>query len=306
MEIKKPNDYSSEEKKKILLQWWYSDWEKRALVKELDRYDLAGVIGESCAVNGMVEFMKATDNIPDILFKTAAFDYELGDFSDKARNAMLKGSFYDYCAHKAQVFDRLKDSVLFGKSMDTFIYDMVGRYNRDFSEGDQLVDRILRLSVPYTEFKWNRLCASSIGTLYNRCLLNVSDLEDEKFRGDFTVGEGIEGVSYFSTDKLNSSRDEIMEMISRLPKKVKDGVPFDEFCVADNGYKWGTEYFADKLIKLGTATGLLYFPAPREDWQFLPGGMPYIATTEEDVKVIPGHKAYEYAKVKNDGKGTSA
>lgn len=299
MEVKKLCNYSGEEKKKILLQWWYSDWKKRALVKELARYELDEVIGESCSIDGMINFMRAAENYPDILLKTAAADYEFGDSSDKAARAMLNGKFYDYCTLRAQIYDQLKDTTLFSKSMDNFLHDVVGRYNRDFCDGEQLVDRILCMSLPYTELKMNRLSVSNIETLYNRCVLKTSDLDKGRFEGDFTVGEGIKGESYFNTDKLNFSSDEIMGMISQLPEKVKDGISFDEFCVTDEGYKWGNERVAEMLIRLGNACGFLYFPAPREDWQYLPGGMPYIAATGIEKKVIPGKKEWEYVKTRD-------
>lgn len=286
--------YTEEEKKKLLLQWWYSDTEKKELVKELEKFDKLDVIGDSKPVLEMTEFMKICDFILDIVLKTAVIAYAFADGSEKAHEAMKKEEFYKHCNKSAKLFDWWQNSAIVKIATNEFLDDTINKYNDDLTNGEALVDKILTLSKPYTEFKCYALTGPNILNIYNRCLVETKDIETGKFNGSVLVGEGLKGCSLFSTDRINYSRDEIEHMIKSLPEQIKDGISYDEFCKTKSGYKWGNDFYADMLMKLGTAAMLLYFPLPREDWEYLPGGKPYIIASETKERIILGDTTDEY------------
>ncbi len=85
----------------------------------------------------------------------------------------------------------------------------------------------------------------------------------------------------FNRDKVTANRDNILSMLSYLPKEFHalkgGGWTFLNLCVDADGQQWtDLHQKCDMLICLGIAIGAVKFLLAREFWQCFPGGMPYV------------------------------
>lgn len=85
----------------------------------------------------------------------------------------------------------------------------------------------------------------------------------------------------FSVPQLGRSREEIIRMLLCLQSGFrvdeKGGGSVGAATIREDGSFWtGDMSDVEKLVSLGVAVGLVSFPAPREKWSRLPGGLPYI------------------------------
>lgn len=101
------------------------------------------------------------------------------------------------------------------------------------------------------------------------------------------VTEGIMAKMAFDRDKLAMHRTEIGDMLSQLPTEFKtkdqgggDGWSFLNACMDSDGNQWtGMHSTMDQLFVLGIATDQAEWCMPKEMWDLLPGGMPYVVVT---------------------------
>lgn len=85
----------------------------------------------------------------------------------------------------------------------------------------------------------------------------------------------------FNRDKVTANRDNILSMLSYLPKEFHalkgGGWTFLNLCVDADGTWWtDLHQMCDKLLTLGIAIGAVKFVFQRGLWQCFPGGMPYV------------------------------
>lgn len=85
----------------------------------------------------------------------------------------------------------------------------------------------------------------------------------------------------FNRDKVTANRDNILSMLSYLPKEFHalkgGGWTFLNLCVDADCQQWtDLHQKCDMLICLGIAIGAVKFLLAREFWQCFPGGMPYV------------------------------
>ena len=86
----------------------------------------------------------------------------------------------------------------------------------------------------------------------------------------------------FHPQRLEENRFKITELLLQCHENFMEsseakGYSFLAFCEDKNGEQWtGLHAVCDNLICLGLAIEKVVFLLPREVWQMLPGGMPYI------------------------------
>lgn len=126
--------------------------------------------------------------------------------------------------------------------------------------------------------------------LFIECLANAPedrDLAALAADSEYTIVEGIMHTTGFSTEKLESHRAEIVEMLSWLPTDFRDNVAagggggwsFLNACEDREGVLWGSHPVMDQLFQLGIGLGVARWLLPRKFWPALPGGMPYVSVT---------------------------
>ena len=95
------------------------------------------------------------------------------------------------------------------------------------------------------------------------------------------VGEGVKVKVGFHPERLKECEPLIEEMLDGLPDNFKKtgggGWTFLNMCQDKEENQWADLHqTVDELVALGTATKKLSFLMPREMWEVLPGGMPYL------------------------------
>lgn len=90
----------------------------------------------------------------------------------------------------------------------------------------------------------------------------------------------------FYKDKLQENKQNIIDMLSYLPKEFMQntggGYSFLMACNDKDGKQWtGLHLTMEKLFALGTGIERVKCLLPRELWQMMPGGMPYFMVLEE-------------------------
>lgn len=95
------------------------------------------------------------------------------------------------------------------------------------------------------------------------------------------VGEGVQMKVGFHPERLKESEPIISEMLKDLPDSFQKtgggGMSFLNMGEDKEGNQWADLHRTmDELVSLGNATGKTQFLMPKEMWDVLPGGMPYI------------------------------
>lgn len=95
------------------------------------------------------------------------------------------------------------------------------------------------------------------------------------------IAEGIMVKVGFHPDRLKEYETTIVQMLDGLSDNFKKsgggGHSFLSMCEDKNGTQWADLHQTmDELVALGIATKKLSYVMPREMWNMLPGGMPYV------------------------------
>lgn len=121
-----------------------------------------------------------------------------------------------------------------------------------------------------------KLSAQLVHDTFLKCLFRDGEpTENHK------VGEAAQMKVGFHPERLNNNKKKIEEMLDCLPNEFKKsgggGWSFLNMCNDKDGNQWADLHKTmDELVALGTATGKLSFLMPKEMWNALPGGMPYL------------------------------
>jgi hypothetical protein len=106
------------------------------------------------------------------------------------------------------------------------------------------------------------------------------DLNDTN-TGSAVVVHGVRSYFGFHPERIKAVKPQVAELLSHLAdgffQDAGEGLSF--ICLRETkaGEVWAEDpRVADDLICLALATGLGEFCLPREKWDVLPGGMPYI------------------------------
>lgn len=108
---------------------------------------------------------------------------------------------------------------------------------------------------------------------------------------DAVIVDTIRGKVGFHPQRLEASRDKVIEVIREMPLPFRptskgggDGWWFLNLCMTKDEVQWAEHPTMNELIALAFALKLGKFCLPREYWGMLPGGMPYLVLDDEEVK----------------------
>lgn len=145
-----------------------------------------------------------------------------------------------------------------------------------------------------------KITTDRIKDLYGTCLLRESDFDSEGLTCDFRIGEGVmsNDISIFSVDRLNDCREELDEYIGQL-SGIDQAPSFSKLSFTENGEEWAeSSDVVDMLVRMGTASSMLFFTFPKQLWPYLPDGIPGVGKQIYDSKKdLFGNKAEEYEKM---------
>lgn len=121
-----------------------------------------------------------------------------------------------------------------------------------------------------------KLNAENVHNTFMNCLF-----KDGEPTENYIVGEAVQMKVGFHPERLKESEPIISEMLKDLPESFQKtgggGMSFLNIVQDKDGNQWADLHrTADELVALGNATGKSQFLLPKEMWDVLPGGMPYI------------------------------
>lgn len=96
--------------------------------------------------------------------------------------------------------------------------------------------------------------------------------------------EAIMRTFAFHPERLEEHRKEIISILTNLPPQFRreegGGWSFLSWCFYPGEHgeliQWGEHPTGEELIALGAALGFVKYVLPREMWEVLPGGVPYL------------------------------
>ncbi len=104
--------------------------------------------------------------------------------------------------------------------------------------------------------------------------------ETKDTQGECVEIQGVMGTFRLQKRSLQEQSLTIKELLAQLPNEFYadegGGWSFLNMCTTANGSLWGQQRDVNNLIVLGLGLELVSFLMPRELWEALPGGMPYV------------------------------
>lgn len=126
--------------------------------------------------------------------------------------------------------------------------------------------------------------SEAVSRIYTACLYpdveaDLLGKQEAMKQGKF--GAGILTDTVFKPSSLLTHRAEIFALLRRMPAAFHrgsgDGWSFLNLCNDAAGNLWTGEHRQmEKLVSLAMALGVGQFIFPRDLWEALPGGMPYV------------------------------
>ena len=124
-----------------------------------------------------------------------------------------------------------------------------------------------------------KLTAEKVEVIFLDCLFK--DGEDTT---NYIPVQGLTRRFGFHPGRLNSHREEIIELLNELPEpfmeKKGGGWTFLKACNTKDGELWGQHPNMEQLFCLGMGIGKVKCLTPREIWPYMPGGRPYYCVME--------------------------
>lgn len=131
----------------------------------------------------------------------------------------------------------------------------------------------------------NILTSERVEKIFMDCLFKNEEVIDGKPIFEPVKAEGIMTNIGFHPERLQSHKEEIIEMLNELPEnfhvKTGGGWSFLFACNDKHGELWtGLHERMEQLFQLGIGIGKVSYLMPRHMWEVLPGKMPYFVISE--------------------------
>jgi hypothetical protein len=120
------------------------------------------------------------------------------------------------------------------------------------------------------------------------CLYKPEEMDGERpaaGQPEFVVAEGIMNNFGFHPHRLAKHETEIASWVDELEDSFIEGKgggwSFLNLCMDRHGNHWAEHPTMGELVALELAVGRANYCLPREMWNIMPGGMPYIVFRRE-------------------------
>lgn len=144
------------------------------------------------------------------------------------------------------------------------------------------------------------LTAENVRTILNDCFLTDEEVVDLSLHGansdraeelveagHLVKVDGLRTDFAFHPERLESHRAEVADMLAQVPEPFftnkGGGWSFLNLCTRADDVLWGEHINVEQLCVLAIGLGLGQWLVPKEMWNLMPGGMPYIAFTLPEV-----------------------
>lgn len=133
----------------------------------------------------------------------------------------------------------------------------------------------------------HRLTARAVNAAFSECLFRPEDA----FSDEPKKVEAITGTVCFQRDRLETKRNLVRSWFDELPPEFLVGIPtggggwsFLNLCNRSDGSQWtGLHSTMQEFCAMAIGLGLGHWLLPRDVWDMLPGGMPYVQFTASDL-----------------------
>lgn len=131
----------------------------------------------------------------------------------------------------------------------------------------------------------NILTSEKVERIFMDCLFKDEEVVNGKPICDPVKVEGITSYIGFHPERIQSHKEEIIEMLNELPENfnLKTGGGWSFLCACNDkhGEQWTSLHMRmEQLFQLGIGIGKVSYTMPRDMWKILPGGVPYLVIGE--------------------------
>lgn len=133
--------------------------------------------------------------------------------------------------------------------------------------------------------------ASNLDKIFKDCLFKEDELIDGKPPGDFVKVHGIMQNFGFHPERLKSHSDEIVSMFDDLHPNftIGGGWTFLNLCADKDGNQWGEHRNCEQLVALAIGLNRGAYCLPRDTWDALPGGVPFVRFSKDEMNRPHSH-----------------
>ena len=118
----------------------------------------------------------------------------------------------------------------------------------------------------------------------------VNDLIAECLNGEEEGALLIEGIVSnfgFNPDKIVAKKEDIAAILDEMPDEFHadsgGGMSFLNLCMTKDGQQWAEHPTMEALVVLAIAADIGSYAMPRDMWNILPGGVPYVTFDTRNV-----------------------
>lgn len=121
------------------------------------------------------------------------------------------------------------------------------------------------------------ISSKRVSEIIRDCLYKESEIKDGKPIINPIVVQGITRTLGLFPERVKKHEPEIVSMLKELPDTFSKGWTFLNLCYTKDNEQWtGLHDSCEELMLLGMAIDKISYCSPRDMWDILPGGMPYI------------------------------
>lgn len=279
MKVKRFLEYSKGEQRNLLMHWWY--------YYSKTQYDFMEY----------TKFRKAVEKDAQVVMYMV-FNATLNERGNEEILAMMRNGKFEEYWDQTVGFSQTDDFKAMYEANEAFLIDeIVDSYKNPKSRDDSSKGLILSNVSRIIRNNGYELTSDRVFDIYERCLISEDDFKDGSLTGEFAVCEGINGYSIFMVDRLRECYEDIYECVEMLPG-TNCGTLFTKLFNNKKGDIWTNNVdVVDRLVQLGVATNLLYYPLDRKDWSSSPDGYPIICAKFNPEEIVSGYDANSYEKV---------
>ena len=118
--------------------------------------------------------------------------------------------------------------------------------------------------------------ASNMSELTSAAFMDCLFRKDEDTTNYVKV-EGITNMFGLHPQRLEEKRELVTALLAELPAEFKEGWTFLNLCTTKDGEQWtGFHQVCEQLVVMAIGLDLMEYTIPRQLWETLPGGVPYL------------------------------